>query len=566
MTESGRHGRMEHGGSSGPGRRGLLVGVGALGVAAVGGGAYAVARLSGAVGGSGSSDAGGGFFGSTGPSPTPEPDPSILESLTDVSASVPGTTTVDLSTLSEPVAAAFPRVDGARGLSEAIDMAVNKILREHAWAGAAAGTLGVTGSLFASSADTLGAVLHHKDAHGTVPVVLYYRAADDRPFTSPGLVAAEQWAGLEKAAATAAATVEGLDAQAVAAALQEQPRPWGNGPAIIPDADGALHLVFPALTVDGAAAPVELEIDAATAAPLLSEDGTAVVAAVKTPAAFDPATVTIPGDGSTKGDALYVEPEVLPAQSPRTATGPGPVSQLAPLSGAGVRPSPVAAPDASRLRTMSLTFDDGPSAELNQQLRDALNEHHAAATFYMIGQNVHAFAQWCTRTATNGFEIGEHSWSHKQLSRLSGQALADQVGKPSDAIAEAIGRRPYVMRPPYGARNDTVDAAVGELGQSSQIWDVDTLDWQTKSVAKNIAAVQNGTRRGSIVLMHEIHPTSVEAVPQILDWLDEGGWTLLTASEIGQNQMRAGKHYMTGLVTSEGSDPAPASGASDGGH
>lgn len=558
-SSNGRHERVPEGR---PGRRGVIIGGAAVGVLAAGGAGWAVVNGLGG-GGDGASDGGGGLFGGGGDEDGPTQAPRALESLPDQGSHVPDLATIDLSGLSEPVPATFPRVPGARGLSEAVDVAVNKVLREHVWAGDAAGELKVSGQIVAAGADVLGAAILVTEGDARSASVIYYRADGDRGFTSPGLIAPEQWAAFEKAVSAAAKDVEGLDASALATQLQEQPRPWGNGPSLLFDGDGALRVVLPAASVGGTRTEAEITVAKADVEPLLSEDGKAVAAAVAAPAGFDPSRVTVPGDGSNNGDKVYVDPpEVGKAARARESDGAGPVSQLAPLSGAGVRPSPVPAPDATRLNALSLTFDDGPSPELNQKLRDTLNEHRAAATFYMIGQSVHAYPEWCAKTAANGFEIGEHSWSHKQLSALSGQKLTDEVTKPSDAIAQAAGRAPFVMRPPYGARNDRVDEAVGALGQSSQIWDVDTLDWKTKNTQKNIDAMRSGAKRGVIALMHEIHPTSVQAVPQILEDLADGGFTLLTASEIGQAQMWAGKHYMHGLVTRE---IAPSAPASDGG-
>lgn len=563
--QGGRHERTPQS-ASGSGRRGVLIGAGVLGVAALGGGGALLAQ--GLGNDSGNSGNGGGSATASGSaSASPTSTPRAVAALPDQAAKVPGTASTDLSKLKAPVALSFPRVPGARGLSEALDVAANKLLREHVYTGAK-GDLTGSGKIFLAGADVLGAMILAKDAGGEAASVVYYRADHDRPFTSPGLIAEEKWAELEKAVATAAGELDGVDAASLATALQEQPRPWGNGPTILPAAGGALTLVFPAAKRGDQVGEVEVPLKAETVTPLLSEDGKAVMAAFAIPAGFDPKKVVVPGAGSTKGDKVYVQPPSVPAGGkPRTAEGPGPVSQLAPRSGAGVRPSAVAAPDATRLKAMALTFDDGPAPELNQKLRDTLNEHRAAATFFMIGQSVHAYPEWAAKTAANGYEIGSHSWSHKQLSARSGQRLTDEVVKPADAIAEACGRRPYVMRPPYGARNDRVDAAVGDLGESSQIWDVDTLDWKTLNVAKNLQNVQQGTRRGSIVLMHEIHPTSVRSVPQVLDWLGGQGFTMLTCSELGQNQMFAGKHYMQGLITHEikgKKDQGPA--ASDGGH
>lgn len=569
-NRGGRHERRPET-AAGASRRGLLIGGAVAGAAAIGGGAWALTSLGGDDD-SGAKSSGGGLFGGG-----EETQKRALDSLADLSQNVPKTSTVDLSKLEKNgVPVSFPRIGSARGISEALDMAANKILREHAFAGDDAGDLSVTGRIFLTGASVIGAALLVTEGSGDTAEssasVVYYRAKGDRPYTSCGLIAAKQWATFTQAVATAAQKVEDVDASSLATALQEQPRPWGNGPAILPDADGSLHVVFPAALVAGKRAEAQVDLDAATAAPLLSDEGNAVLAAAKSPGAFDPKTVTVPGKDRTYGDEIYREPSSVPegrAARTREDGVPGPVSQL---SGAGTRPAVVAAPDASRLKAMSLTFDDGPSPELNKTLRQSLNKARAAATFYMIGQSVQAYPMHCAATAANGFEIGSHSWSHAQLSAISADRLTAQVTKPAEAIEKAAGRAPFVMRPPYGARNRRVDQSLRSLGESAQIWDVDTLDWQTLSVSKNIQHVQNETRRGSIVLMHEIHPTSVKAVPDILEWLAEDGFTLLTASEIGQNQMYAGKYYMKGLITHEiepkgqdGSSASDAGGASDGG-
>lgn len=554
----GRHERTPEGGT---GRRAVLIGGTALGVVAVGGGAAALVTSMGGGKSSGSSDGGSGGLlgGHDEETTTPAPPRRIFETLPDRASSVPETAVVDLNGLVEPRAVTYPRVPSARGFSEAVDMSVNKIIREHLWAGESAGDLQVSGTIVLSGADTLGALLSQQDAAGPSASLVYYRANGDRPFTSPGLIDPAQWGALGSAVTAAAKDVEGLDAAVLNTCLQQQPRPWGNGPAMLFDTDGDLHVVFPAASVNGSRVETDLEIPAATAAPLLSEDGRAVLAAATAPAAFDPATVVGAPADHHDGDSLYTPPVSVPAgQRARESDGAGPAAQLAPLSGSGVAPSAVAAPDATRLKAVALTFDDGPDPDKNQTLRDHLAEHRASCTFYMIGQSVQSFPEWCGRTAAAGLEVGSHSWSHAQLSAASGEKLEKEVGRPAEEIEKATGRRPYVMRPPYGARNNRSDDACGAVGQSVHIWDVDTLDWKTKNVEKNIAAVQKDTRRGSIVLMHEIHQSSVDSVPQILTWFDQNDYTTLTASELGQNQMWAGHYYMQGLVTHEIAAPAPA--------
>ncbi|WP_259559548.1 polysaccharide deacetylase family protein [Brachybacterium sillae] len=211
-------------------------------------------------------------------------------------------------------------------------------------------------------------------------------------------------------------------------------------------------------------------------------------------------------------------------------------------------PSAVVAPDARLLRAVALTYDDGPARGLNEELRGHLDEHHAAATFFLIGNIVPGQEDLVAATSADGHEVGCHSWTHRDLARTGSEKLEKEIGHTTEVIRDALGRRPLVMRPPYGARDKQVDERAGQDGQSVQLWDVDTLDWQHKNGDKTLHAVTSQTRRGSIILMHEIHQASVDATPRVLQWLDENDYTLLTCSELGQNQMWAGKHYTHGLI------------------
>lgn len=564
-STGGRHER-------GPSRRGLVIGAtGALVVAGAAGavGAGALIRsggqgLFGARGG-GASD-GGGEASSAPPPPDPAGDlRALVAALPDQVAHVPEAGTLDLHGPLQRAITVPLAPPAARGLNEAVDICVNKMLREALYAGDPA-ALTVTGRFVAAGPGVLGVLLDVADAAGASTAVVWYRAEGDRALASTALIAAEQWPALTELVAQAGAEA-GLEAGLLADQLQQQPRPFGNGPALLPGQDGSLHVLLPAAQVADARSEALLTIPAAAAEPLWSEFGAVAAQAVASPAAFDPAAVTVPGGEDVSGEDFFELPEVVLEGAPaRESDGAGPVTQLAPLSGPGVRPSTAVAPDAGRLRAVALTFDDGPAPGLNERLREELLAARAVATFFLIGQSVAEWPELVSQTAADGYEVGSHSWSHPQLTRLGEEKLAGQLSRPADAIAEAVGRRPYVMRPPYGARNTRTDRACGAVGESVHIWDVDSLDWQNKDREKNIELVVSATRRGSIVLMHEIHEPTIDAVPAILDWFAEQGMTTLTCSELGQNQMYAGKHYMAGLITSETPERRPEEpAASDGG-
>ncbi len=542
MRSDGGRGAASRG--RGPARRGVLTGaglLGTLGLVAIGGRSLVSAlgaedaaerRAKGARSGAGADGA------------SPHAD-SLLAALPDLASRVPEATTTDLALLDRGPAASVPRLPSARGLSSALDVTLNKVLREHGYAGDGAGTLALHGQVAVCGRDVLGAVLSHRDARGETALAVYYRAERDRALTSPGLIAPEQWAAFEKAVAALARDVPAVDPLSLADALQEQPRPWGNGPTILPGDQGALRLLFPAALRDGEHAAVELVLPARETQPLLSDGGRAVLAAVAAPADFDPATVTPPGDAAS-APAAAPDPSAPKPSAPRGADAPGPISQLAPRSGPGVRPSPVPAPDASRLRALALTFDDGPSPQLNGKLRDALDARRAPATFFMIGRSVASASDWCTRTALAGMEVGSHSWSHAQLDKKRGAGLDEQLTRASEEIARCTGRPPLLLRAPYGARNRRSDNAAGRLGESDVLWDVDTEDWKTLDTDANFAAVHRDAHRGAIILMHEIHPTSVAAVPAILQDLQAQGYCLLTCSELAQGTVAAGSHWRHG--------------------
>src|ERR1700736_507403 len=100
---------------------------------------------------------------------------------------------------------------------------------------------------------------------------------------------------------------------------------------------------------------------------------------------------------------------------------------------------------------IAMTFDDGPSAKLTPKLLDLLAAHHIKATFFLIGQNVAENPEIAAREVREGHEIANHSWSHPNLAKMSDEGVRGQLRKTDDAIRSAIGKRPSLLRPPYGS-------------------------------------------------------------------------------------------------------------------
>jgi peptidoglycan-N-acetylglucosamine deacetylase len=185
--------------------------------------------------------------------------------------------------------------------------------------------------------------------------------------------------------------------------------------------------------------------------------------------------------------------------------------------------------DCKKVTCIALTFDDGPAAPETATLLPYLAQYRARATFFTVGQNVAAHPDLVRAEARAGHEVGNHSWNHPDLTKLTPEQIASQLNRTSAAIKAATGKAPVLFRPPYGAVNAQVKAATT---LSPVLWDVDTEDWKYPDADKVAQTVIAKARRNSVVLMHDIHPTSVAAVPQILRTLTARGFHFVTVSHL----------------------------------
>lgn len=182
---------------------------------------------------------------------------------------------------------------------------------------------------------------------------------------------------------------------------------------------------------------------------------------------------------------------------------------------------------------VALTFDDGPHATLTPRLLDILKEKGVKATFFVLGQCVAANPGILERAVAEGHEIGNHSWDHKAFTKSGGAGVASQVNQTSAAIENAIGKKPVLVRPPYGATNAAITKRLNEeFGMKVIMWDVDPLDWKVRNPAHVKAQILKGAKPGSIILSHDIHPTTIEAMAGTIDELKAKGLQFVTVSEL----------------------------------
>jgi peptidoglycan/xylan/chitin deacetylase (PgdA/CDA1 family) len=182
---------------------------------------------------------------------------------------------------------------------------------------------------------------------------------------------------------------------------------------------------------------------------------------------------------------------------------------------------------------IAMTFDDGPHPILTPRLLDMLKARGIRATFFLIGQNAAAYPDIVRRIAAEGHEIGNHTWNHPQLTKLSPSALREEIERTSSTIAEIIGKPLVVMRPPYRATSAYINHWMNrEFGMKVILWSVDPLDWKYRNSASVESQILAGAQPGAIILSHDIHPTTVAAMPDVFDSLLAKGYKFVTVSEL----------------------------------
>ncbi|YCK41070.1 polysaccharide deacetylase family protein [Actinomadura sp. ATCC 39365] len=185
-------------------------------------------------------------------------------------------------------------------------------------------------------------------------------------------------------------------------------------------------------------------------------------------------------------------------------------------------------PDCRKVKCVALTFDDGPGPYTGTLLRH-LAKYRAHATFFVVGRNVGAHPDVVRRTVEAGHELGNHTWSHPDLTRLSPAAIRSQLARTDRAVKSAAGVVPGLVRPPYGATDRDVRR---QAHRPLVLWSVDTLDWRYRDSARVARVSLKRVRPGSVILFHDIHPTTVKAVPRVLKGLSARGYRFVTVSEL----------------------------------
>lgn len=180
-------------------------------------------------------------------------------------------------------------------------------------------------------------------------------------------------------------------------------------------------------------------------------------------------------------------------------------------------------------KKIALTFDDGPHPRYTEQLLDGLKERNVVATFFVTGENAQNYPNIIRREQEEGHLIGNHTYNHVQLDKISKEAAKEEIEATNQEIYEITGVYPAWLRPPYGEWRKNLDFYVGMF---PVLWDVDTLDWKSKNVDSIMRIVKNEVEDGAVILMHDAYQSSVDAALQIVDLLMKEGYKFVTVDKL----------------------------------
>ncbi len=185
--------------------------------------------------------------------------------------------------------------------------------------------------------------------------------------------------------------------------------------------------------------------------------------------------------------------------------------------------------DITGKKLVALTFDDGPSSATTPSLLDTLKNRDVPATFFMLGYMARSNPEIVKRIKAEGHDIASHTMYHQNLIRITPAAVQADINEANAVFQDILGHTLEYTRPPYGNINDAVR---NNVGTPMILWSVDTLDWKNQNTDSIISTTMSEVSDGAIILMHDIYPTTVNAVPVLIDELRKAGYEFVTISEL----------------------------------
>lgn len=233
---------------------------------------------------------------------------------------------------------------------------------------------------------------------------------------------------------------------------------------------------------------------------------------------------------------LLATPSLFQLRLPEAPVREDPPAPRAPARRSG----PV---DCAKMRCVALTMDDGPVGATRGVLA-LLRRKQVPATFFVVGTQARAHPGLIRRMVADGHVVGNHSWNHPEFWGMSRGAVRRQLSRTDAVLKRITGKRPVLVRPPFGELNRKVRSVARARHQALVLWDVDPLDWKDRSATTVARRVLQQTRRGSIILTHDVWPSTRHAYARIIDGLRARGFTFVTVPQLLGPRTKPGRVYL----------------------
>ncbi|MEW9079450.1 polysaccharide deacetylase family protein [Terrisporobacter glycolicus] len=186
-------------------------------------------------------------------------------------------------------------------------------------------------------------------------------------------------------------------------------------------------------------------------------------------------------------------------------------------------------------KIIALTFDDGPHPKETHEVLDVLNKYNVKGTFFVVGKHANWYSEPLIRAAKEGHEIGNHTFTHPDISNLSSEDIKKEIKECEDTLVKLTGKKPTLFRPPYGSYSkDKLGEIAKECGYKIILWTtIDAKDWKNPPSSQISNIIINKAQNGDIILLHDYATeNTVKALDTIIPEMMKKGYKFVTVSEL----------------------------------
>lgn len=178
---------------------------------------------------------------------------------------------------------------------------------------------------------------------------------------------------------------------------------------------------------------------------------------------------------------------------------------------------------------IAITFDDGPSETYTPRLLDGLKERNVKASFFVIGKMAEANPKLIQREKEEGHLIGNHTYNHVDISKISDEEAVSEIRKTNQVIEKVTKENVEYLRAPFGSWKKNL---IGRMDVFPVAWSIDPLDWTTENTDEIVNKVVTEVKENDIILMHDCYQSSVDAALRIIDILQKEGYEFVTVDKL----------------------------------